>query len=85
MRNLNIDYVIKNADKENFRYSGFIEQSDSLFILIKKSYFFSSLEKRIIYDFAVTPRDFGSEKIESASYEVKQINERWYFTTVGFN
>ncbi len=85
MRRLDIDYVVKNADKKNNRYSGFIEESDSLLILIKKSYFFSTPEKRIIYDFASIPRDFGSDKIEGASYEIKQLDERWYFTTVGFD
>lgn len=85
MRKLDIDYVVKNADKKNVRYSGFIEESDSLLILVKRSYFFSSPEKRIIYDFASKPRDFGNDKIPGASYEIKQLNERWYFTTVGFD
>jgi hypothetical protein len=35
MRKLDIDYVVKNADKKNTRYSGFIEESDSLLILIR--------------------------------------------------
>ena len=85
MRKLDIDYVVKNADKKNIRFSGFIEESDSLLILIKKSYFFSTPEKRIIYDFASIPRNFGSDKIKGAAYKIEQIDERWYFTTVGFD
>ncbi len=85
MRKLNIDYVVKNADKKNVRFSGFIEESDSLLILIKKSYFLSTTEKRIIYDFASIPRDFGSDKITGAAYKIEQIDERWYFTTVRFD
>ncbi|PKP50745.1 MAG: hypothetical protein CVT94_00970 [Bacteroidetes bacterium HGW-Bacteroidetes-11] len=85
MRNLKIDYVVKNANKVNVRYSGFVEESDSLLIFIKRSYFLSSPEKRIIYDFAKTPRNFGNDTIKSASYKISQINDRWYFSTVGFD
>lgn len=85
MRKLDIDYVIKNNSKINIRYSGFAEESDSLMIFIKRSSSILISEKRIIYDFARVPRKFGNETIEGASYKRTQLNDRWYFTTVGFD
>jgi len=85
MRKLDIDYVIKNSDKKNIRYTGFIEESDSLMIFIKRSSSIITPEKRIIYDFARIPRKFGNDTINGASYKRTQLNDRWYFTTVGFD
>jgi hypothetical protein len=80
-----LDYIVKNSNKKNNRYSGFIEESDSLLILIKKSSSIFQLEKRIIYDFARVPREFGSDTIIGASYKIIQLNDRWYFSTVGLD
>jgi hypothetical protein len=85
MRKLEIDYVIKNSDKKNVRYSGFVEESDSLMIFIKRSSSIITPEKRIIYDFARIPRKFENGTINGASYKRIQLNDRWYFTTVGFD
>ena len=85
MRKLNIDFIIKNSEKKNNRYCGFVEESDSLLILIKKSSSIFQTEKRIIYDFAQTPREFGSDTISNASYIITQLSDRWYFSTVGFD
>lgn len=85
MRKLDIDYVVKNNNKKNFTYSGFVEESDSLMIFIKRSSSILSSEKRIIYDFARIPRKFGNETIEGASYKRTQLNDRWYYTTEGFD
>lgn len=84
-RELNIDFIIKNCDKKNIHYNGFVEESDSLLILIKKSSSIFQTEKRIIYDYAQTPRKFGSDTIQGASYVITQLNDRWYFSTVGFD
>lgn len=85
MKELNIDFIIKNSDKKNIPYCGFVEESDSLLILIKKSTSIFQPEKRIIYDFAQTPREFGSDTISNASYIIIQLSDRWYFSTVGFD
>lgn len=85
MRRLKIDYVIKNANKKNPDYIGFIEENDSLMIFIKRSYFLSTPEKRIIYDFAETPRNFKTEKLKGAAYEIEPISNRWYFSTIGYD
>lgn len=85
MQDLGIDYIVKNADRKNIHYSGFTEENDSLLIFIKKSQNLLTPEKRIIYDFSKTPRNFGNDTIENASYMIKQINERWYFSTIGFD
>ncbi len=85
MQDLDIEYIVKNADRKNMHYSGFTEGNDSLLIFIKKSQNLLTPEKRIIYDFSKTPRNFGNDTIENASYMIKQINDRWYFSTVGFD
>ncbi|WP_088656108.1 hypothetical protein [Geofilum rhodophaeum] len=85
MRRLNIDLIVKSLDKPNNEYTGFVEGNDSLLIFIKKSYSILKPEKRIIYDFASSPRNFGNDTITNASYERKQLNDRWYFSSVGFD
>ncbi len=85
MRRLNIDLIVKSLDEPNNEYSGFTEGNDSLLIFIKKSHSILEPEKRIIYDFASSPRNFGNETITGAAYERKQLNDRWYFSTVGFD
>lgn len=85
MRKLDIDLILKNLDKQNKEYSGFREGNDSLIIFVKKSHSIIRPEKRIIYDFAKEPRNFGSENITNASYEITQINNRWYYSEVGFD
>ena len=84
MRRLNIDLIVKSLDKPNNEYSGFVEGNDSLLIYIK-SYSMLKPEKRIIYDFASSPRNFGNDTITNASYERKQLNDRWYFSSVEFD
>lgn len=82
---LDIDLVIKNSGKKNPSYSGFVEENDSLIIFIKRSGSIFHEEKRIIYDFNKKPRNFGSETIVGASYKIVQLNERWYFSEIGFD
>ena len=85
MIKLDIDVIIKNTDKINPRFIGFTEENDSLLIFVKESNSFFKSQKRIIYDFAKKPRNFGNEIIPNASYEINQLNERWYFSTEGFD
>src|SRR5215217_359798 len=56
---LDIDLVVKNGNKKNPDYSGFIEENDSLLIFIKKANSLFDKEKRIIYDSTEKPRNFG--------------------------
>ncbi len=85
VRNLNIDYVIKNIENKNQSYSGFVEENDSLIILIEKSFWIAGKEKRLIHDYAKKPRNFGSEDIIGASYKIAQLNERFYYSEIGFD
>lgn len=85
MIDLHIDIIVRNLDKKNNSYSGFVEENDSLIIFKQKSSSILEAEKRIIYDFSKTPRNFGNEKVNGASYEIVQLNERWYFSTEGFD
>lgn len=85
IRDLDVDYVVINKGNKNPDYSGFIEENDSLIILIKKSNDMFEKENRLIYDFYKKPRNFGSNNIELASYRLVQLNERWYFSEVGFD
>lgn len=82
---LDIDLVVKNGNKKNPDYSGFIEENDSLLIFIKKANSLFDKEKRIIYDFTEKPRNFGNKKITGASYKVIQVDERWYYSEIGFD
>lgn len=84
MRSMGIHYIVKNQTT-NEDFAGFVEQSDSLVIFIKKSQNLFQSERRIIYDFATYPRNFGDDEIPNASYEIEQLNSRWYFSTTGFD
>lgn len=85
VRDLKIDLIVKNSGKKNLSYSGFIEENDSLIIFIKRSVSIIDLEKRIIYDFNKIPRNFGNENIIGASYRIVQLDERWYYSELGFD
>jgi len=85
VRDLDIDFIVKNSGKKNPNYSGFIEESDSLIIFIKKSDSMLDNEKRIIYDFNVIPRNFGNDTITGANYRIIQLNNRWYYSEEGFD
>ncbi|WP_340155931.1 hypothetical protein [uncultured Winogradskyella sp.] len=82
---LSIDYIVKNVNENNPDFSGFIEENDSLVIFINKSNKIGNLERRIIYDYSKNPRNFKNETIVGASYEVKQLDERWYYSEIGFD
>ena len=82
---LNIDLVVKNGNKKNLDYSGFIEENDSLLIFIKKANGLFDREKRIIYDCTKKPRNFGTNHITGASYKLIQLDERWYYSETGFD
>lgn len=82
---LNIDLVVKNGNKKNPNYSGFIEENDSLIIFIKKANNIFDTEKRIIYDSHETPKNFGNNNITGASYKLIQLDERWYYSEIGFD
>ena len=85
VRELNIDLVIKNGSDINFEYSGFVEENDSLIILVNKAGSILKEEKRIIYDYKTKPRNFGNDTITGASYIIKQFDDRWYYSEIGFD
>lgn len=85
VRNLDIDLIVKNSGKKNPSYFGFIEENDSLIIFVNRSGSIIETEKRIIYDFNKNPRNFGNENIIGASYKIVQLNERWYYSEIGFD
>jgi hypothetical protein len=85
VRNLDINNVVINKGNKNRYYSGFIEENDSLIIFIKNSNNMFDNENRIIYDFNPVPRNFGSDNIELAAYKIVQLNDRWYYSEVGFD
>ncbi|WP_140485068.1 hypothetical protein [Flavobacterium sp. GSA192] len=82
---LDIDLIVKNGNKKNPTYSGFIEENDSLIIFIKKPNNIFDKEKRIIYDSHKTPKKFGNNHITGASYKLIQLDERWYYSEIGFD
>jgi hypothetical protein len=84
IRNLDIDLIVKNSGKKNPSFSGFVEENDSLIIFIKRPSSLFDEEKRIIYDFNKQPRNYGNNKIVGASYRIVQLNERWYYSEMGF-
>ena len=84
MRSMGIHSIVRNQTR-NKDFSGFIEENDSLIIFIRNSRNLFQPERRIIYDFATNPRNFGNDKIPNASYEIEQLNSRWYFSTTGFD
>ena len=85
LRSLSIDYIVKNVSMKNPNYSDFVEENDSLVIFINRSGNTGDSERRIIYDFSKTPRNFGSESILGASYKIKQLDKRWYYSEIGFD
>jgi hypothetical protein len=85
IRRLDIDLVVKNDGKKNPSYSGFIEENDSLIIFVNRSGSILNDEQRIIYDYNKNPRNFGNEDIIGASYRIVQLDERWYYSEVGFD
>lgn len=85
IRDLNIDVVVKNSGMKNPSYSGFIEENDSLIIFINRSSSIIDVERRIIYDFNKNPRNFGNDSIIGASYRIIQLDERWYYSEMGFD
>lgn len=82
---MDIDLVVKNYGNKNSSYSGFTEENDSLIIFINKSKNVLDFERRIIYDFNKKPRNFGNNKIIEASYKITQLDERWYYSEIGFD
>lgn len=82
---LDIDIVVKNGTKKNPNYSGFVEENDSLIIFIKKANNIFDKEKRIIYDCSKKSKNFGDNEITGASYKITQIDERWYYSEIGFD
>jgi len=85
VRDLDIDLIVKNSGKKNPSYSGFIEENDSLIIFVNRSGSIIETEKRIIYDFNQIPRNFGNDNIIGASYKIVQLDERWYYSEIGFD
>jgi hypothetical protein len=85
VRDLDIDLIVKNWGKKNPSYSGFVEENDSLIIFVNRSGSIIETEKRIIYDLNKKPRNFGNGKIIGASYKIVQLDERWYYSEVGFD
>jgi hypothetical protein len=85
IRRLDIDIIVKNIGKVNPRFSGFVEESDSLIIFINKSNNILDFERRIIFDFNKNPRNFGNDSISGAAYRIVQLDERWYYSEIGFD
>lgn len=85
IESLEIDLAVKNGIKKNQSYSGFTEKNDSLIIFIKKANSITDTEKRIIYDFHKIPRNYGTQNIPNASYTIKQLDDRWYYSAEGFD
>lgn len=85
VRDLDIDLIVKNSGNKNPSYSGFVEENDSLIIFIKRARNIFDQEKRIIYDFNKKPRNFGNDKIIGASYNIVQLDKRWYYSEIGFD
>ena len=85
VRDLDIDLFIKNQGIKNPSYSGFIEENDSLVIFINRSDNIFQKEKRIIYDVNKTPRNFGNDNIINPSYKLVELDERWYYSEIGFD
>ena len=85
IRKLDIDVVIKNYGKKNPSYSGFVEENDSLIILVNRSGSIIDNERRIIFDLNKKPRNFGNDTIIGASYRIVQLDERWYYSEIGFD
>ena len=84
VRDLDIDLIVKNSGKKNPNYSGFVEENDSLIIFIKRAENIIGEEKRIIYDFNKKPRNFENDEIIGASYRIVQLDERLYYSEIGF-
>lgn len=85
VRDLDIDLIVKNSGRKNLSYSGFVEENDSLIIFIKRAGNIFGQEKRIIYDFNKKLRNFGNDEIIGASYKVIQLDERLYYSEIGFD
>ncbi|MBJ6368853.1 hypothetical protein [Snuella sedimenti] len=85
IRKMGIDFVVINDINKNPSYSGFVEENDSLIIFIDKADNILDLERRIIYDLKKYPRNFGSDNIIHASYKIVRIDERWYYSEIGFD
>lgn len=62
-----------------------MEENDSLIIFIQRAGSLFESEKRIIYDLNKNPLNNGEEIIKSASYKCIQLNERWYYSEIGFD
>ena len=85
IRDSDVDLIIKNVGQKNSSYSGFVEENDSLIIFVNRSGSIFKTEKRIIYDFNKNPRNFGNDTIIGASYRIIQLDERWYYSEIGFD
>ena len=85
IRKLDIDLIVKNDGMKNPSYSGFFEENDSLIIFIKRSGSIIDNEKRIIYDFNKIPLNYDNAEVIEASYRIVQLNERWYYSEIGFD
>lgn len=85
IRSMDIDLIVKNGGEKNPNYSGFAEEHDSLIIFIKKANNMMDLERRIFYDLNKKPRNFGNTTSKGASYKMVQLDERWYYSEIGFD
>ncbi len=41
--------------------------------------------KYLVYDFSKIPRKWGNEENIGAAYNRKQVSDRWYYETIGFD
>lgn len=85
VKKLGINQIVKNQSNENNWYSGFTEGNDSLVIFIQESSGLGDVEKRIIYDYSINPRNFGNLKLPNAAYNIVQLDHRLYYSETGFD
>ncbi|MCR6640422.1 MAG: hypothetical protein NVV82_15840 [Sporocytophaga sp.] len=75
-------------DKVNIKYKpdmwDYI-RADSLVHFIVEDHGIWEPTKIIIFDFAQTPRKFGNAEVIGASYYRKQVLDRWYLESIGFD
>ncbi|MDF2456534.1 MAG: hypothetical protein K0R51_2527 [Cytophagaceae bacterium] len=76
MRGIRIQYKKNNTD-----YMG----ADSLIYFEINDGTLLDPQRYIVYDFSLTPRNFGNAEFIGASYSRKQVSDRWYYETIGFD
>jgi len=82
--NLGIDEFKRNLTSKEPRFPSDIENKDSIYVFMKKDPETDYPIKKIIYDYALSPRNFGNIVVKDRMYTLVQVDERWYFATEGY-